>query len=242
MLEIKDLHVEVDGREILKGIDLTIPDGETHLLLGPNGSGKTTLMMSIMGLSRYKVTSGKILFNNVDITDMPSYERAKLGIGIMYQKPPAIRGVKLSKIASIISSIRNTNQDIDENAQKLNLLDHLEREVNYGFSGGELKRSELLQLLSQRPNLVLLDEPESGVDLDNISLIGEMINKLLKGEKIKYRKTSGLIVTHTGYILDYVSADKGHILMNGKIVCSGSAKDMFEEIRLNGFGRCEACL
>ncbi|WAM31793.1 ABC transporter ATP-binding protein [Caldicellulosiruptor naganoensis] len=242
MLEIIDLHVEVGSKEILKGVSLTIPDGETHILFGPNGSGKTTLMMSIMGLPKYKITSGKIIFNGIDITYMPTHERAKLGIGMMFQKPPAIRGVELKKLSEIIKSIRNTDADIQEYARILNLKEHLSREVNYGFSGGEIKRSELLQLLCQKPSLVLLDEPESGVDLDNITLLGNVIKKLLKGEKIKKRHTSGLIVTHTGYILEYVNADKGHILMDGKIVCSGSAEDLFEEIRQNGFGRCENCL
>lgn len=242
MLEIIDLHVEVGSKEILKGISLTIPDGETHILFGPNGSGKTTLMMSIMGLPKYKVTSGKIIFNGIDITYMPTHERAKLGIGMMFQKPPAIRGVELKKLSEIIKSLRNTDVDVDEYAKILNLEEHLSREVNLGFSGGEIKRSELLQLICQRPNLVLLDEPESGVDLDNISLLGNMIKKLLKGEKVRKRQTSGLIVTHTGYILEYINADKGHILIDGKLVCSGPAKDLFEEIRQNGFGRCEGCL
>lgn len=242
MLEIIDLHVEVGSKEILKGVSLTIPDGETHILFGPNGSGKTTLMMSIMGLPKYKITSGKIIFNGIDITYMPTHERAKLGIGMMFQKPPAIRGVELQKLSEIIKSIRNTDADIQEYARILNLEEHLSREVNYGFSGGEMKRSELLQLLCQKPSLVLLDEPESGVDLDNITLLRNVIKKLLKGEKVRKRHTSGLIVTHTGYILEYVNADKGHILMDGKLVCSGSAEDLFEEIRQNGFGRCENCL
>ncbi|WPX08712.1 ABC transporter ATP-binding protein [Anaerocellum danielii] len=242
MLEIVDLHVEVGSKEILKGVSLTIPDGETHILFGPNGSGKTTLMMSIMGLPKYKITSGKIIFNGIDITYMPTHERAKLGIGMMFQKPPAIRGVELQKLSEIIKSIRHTDADIQEYAKILNLGEHLSREVNYGFSGGEMKRSELLQLLCQKPSLVLLDEPESGVDLDNITLLGNVIKKLLKGEKVRKRHTSGLIVTHTGYILEYVNADKGHILMDGKLVCSGSAEDLFEEIRQNGFGRCENCL
>jgi len=243
LLKIEDLHVSVEGKPILKGVNLTVNDGETHILLGPNGGGKTTLLMSIMGMPRYEVTKGRIFFNDLDVTYLGPDERAKLGIGIMFQKPPAIRGVKLSQIAEIASHIRNTDVSTAAVAEKLHLEDHMDRDLNYGFSGGELKRSEMLQLICQNPDLVLLDEPESGVDLENISLLGNMIKELLhKDKKIKGRKVSGIIVTHTGYILEYVNADRGHILMDGRIVCSGEARDIFDEVRAHGFGRCQECL
>ncbi|AEE97498.1 ABC transporter ATP-binding protein [Mahella australiensis] len=241
MLKIENLHVSVDGKPILKGIDLQVDEGETHILLGPNGGGKTTLLMSILGMPRYEVTQGRIIFNDRDITHMTLDERARLGIGMMFQKPPAVRGVKLAQIADIAAHARGNNVAVAAVAERLNLEEHMDRDLNYGFSGGELKRSELLQLICQNPELVLLDEPESGVDMDNISLIGNMINELLHKDKIKGRKVSGIIVTHTGYILEYVNADKGHILMDGRIVCSGGARDIFDEVRLHGFGRCEQC-
>jgi Fe-S cluster assembly ATP-binding protein len=243
MLLIEDLYVEVGGSPILKGINLEIKDGETHILLGPNGGGKTTLLMSIMGLPRYRVTRGKIYFKGMDITNLPPNERAKLGIGIMFQKPPSIRGVKLYQIGEITLKDGKDGDKIRSYAEMLNLINHLDRDLNYGFSGGELKRSELFQLLCQKPELVLLDEPESGVDLDNIALIGGVINVLLgKEDKIRERKSSGIIVTHTGHILEYVNADKGHVIMDGKIICHGAPRDLFEEVKKYGYGRCVECL
>lgn len=243
MLIVEDLYVEVSGSLILKGVNLEIKDGETHVLLGPNGGGKTTLLMTIMGLPRYKVTKGKIYFKGEDITHLPPNERAKAGIGIMFQKPPSIRGVKLYQIGEITLKGKEDGDKIRSYAELLNLTNHIDRDLNYGFSGGELKRSELFQLLCQRPDLLLLDEPESGVDLDNISLIGNVINELLsKEDKIKNRRSSGLIVTHTGHILEYVSADKGHVIVDGKIICDGSPMDLFKEIKKYGYGRCLECL
>jgi Fe-S cluster assembly ATP-binding protein len=243
MLNIENLYVEVAGNLILQGIDLEIKEGETHILLGPNGGGKTTLLMTIMGMPKYKVIEGKIIFKGEDITSLPAYERARLGIGIMFQKPPSIRGVKLSQIGEITLRRREDGDKMRSYAEDLNLINHLDRDLNYGFSGGELKRSELFQLLCQRPDLILLDEPESGVDLDNIALIGSVINELLSKEnKIKERKTSGIIVTHTGYILEYVNADKGHILIDGKIICDGTPRDLFDEVKKYGYGRCTECL
>jgi len=241
LLEINNLHVSVDNKPILKGVDLIIEEGETHILLGPNGSGKTTLLMTIMGMPRCEITAGRIIFKGKDITNATPDERARLGIGMMFQKPPSVHGVKLGQIANITANIRNNNIDVDSLAEKLNLKEHMERDLNYGFSGGELKRSELLQLVCQNPELVLLDEPESGVDISNISLIGNIINELLRKDKVKGRTVSGIIVTHTGYILEYVNADRGHILIDGIIMCSGTARDIFNEVRLHGFGRCKQC-
>lgn len=248
MLLVKDLHVEVQGKLILKGVDLEVGPGETHVLLGPNGGGKTTLLMSIMGMPRYRVVGGAVYFRGKDITSLTPDARARLGIGMMFQKPPAVRGVKLGEIARTVASGREPPQaerrSPEEFAERMNLLGHLDRDLNYGFSGGEIKRAEVLQLLCQAPDLVLLDEPESGVDLDNISLIGEAINDLLdkRGNiKVKERKASGVLVTHTGHILRYVNADRGHVLIDGKIACRGNPRDLFEEIQKHGYGRCESC-
>jgi Fe-S cluster assembly ATP-binding protein len=241
MLEIKDLYAQVGDRLILKGINLKISDGEVAILMGPNGGGKTTLLHTIMGMPKYKIIDGQILFNNVDITNLSPNDRAKLGIGIMFQKPPAIRGVSLKELASIIPG-NKSSELIEKNAESIDMSDYLEREVNFGFSGGELKRSEVFQLLCQDPKLILLDEPESGVDIENISLIGKNLNKLLgKDEKLKNRVKSGIIVTHTGYILDYINANKGYILIDGKIVCEGTPNDILEEVRQYGYRRCQQC-
>ena len=202
LLEIRDEWVEVDGKEVLKGITLSIPVGETHVIFGKNGSGKTSLLMTIMGFPAYKVKHGEIIFKGENITHLPPYERAKRGIGIMFQRPPTIKGVKLRDILKLCA--RDNNVKIEELVQTFGFENFLDREVNKGFSGGELKKSELLQLLVQNPDLVLLDEPESGVDMENMQLIGVMIKKLLQKDIPKKPRTkSGLIITHTGFILEY---------------------------------------
>lgn len=240
LLEIQNLWVEVEGKEVLKGINLTIPQGETHIIFGRNGSGKTSLLMTIMGFPNYKVKHGKILFKGEDITHLPPYERAKRGIGIMFQRPPTIKGVKLKDILKLCA--KENGAKIQELARTFHFEEFLEREVNKGFSGGELKKSELLQLLLQDPDLVLLDEPESGVDLENIHLIGEMIKKLLQKDVHRKRTKSGLIITHTGFILKYVTADLGYVIMNGEIYCKGNPYEIFEGIQKFGYEGCLKCL
>ncbi|NPA39972.1 MAG: ABC transporter ATP-binding protein [Thermodesulfobacteria bacterium] len=241
ILEVKDLWVEVEGKEVLKGINLQIPVGETHVIFGKNGSGKTSLLMTIMGFPAYKVKHGKILFKGEDITSLPPFERAKRGIGIMFQRPPTIKGVKLKDILRLCA--KNNGIKIEELAQEFGFEEFLDREVNKGFSGGELKKSELLQLLVQDPELVLLDEPESGVDMENMQLIGQMIKRLLqKDQPKKRRRKSGLIITHTGFILEYVAADLGYVIMDGQIYCRGNPIEIFEGIQKYGYEECKRCL
>lgn len=249
LLEVIDLHVSIGEKEILKGINLKVRKGEIHAIFGPNGSGKTTFLNAVMGFANYKV-KGKIFFQGKDITRIPVYERAKLGIGISFQRPPAIRGVKLRQL--IMNTAKRNGKFLEDYARKLNLLEFLEREVNVGFSGGEIKRSELLQLIMQDPELIFLDEPESGVDIENIAVIGEFTNHLL-GRKVKpdtkktmkqlsrERKKSGLIITHTGHILDHVDADIGHVFMQGKIACEANPREMLHTIKKYGFEECSRC-
>ena len=163
MLEIHDLHVSVQGTPVLKGIDLSINSGETFILFGPNGSGKTTLLMTLMGVSGYEVTQGQIIFKGKDITHAPMHERARLGIGMSFQRPPTIHGLPTGKLVELCG--RGREMDIPAMARTVHFDQFLDRDVNAGFSGGEIKRSELLQLMAQRPDLLLFDEPESGVDL-----------------------------------------------------------------------------
>jgi Fe-S cluster assembly ATP-binding protein len=238
VLEVRDLHVEVEGREILHGVDLMIKCGETHVLFGPNGSGKTTLLMAIMGFPRYRVTRGRIIFAGEDITGLEPHLRAQRGIGIMFQRPPTIRGLALRDMVRLCAG---GEIDLSAMAEEMNLVDFLDRDVNYGFSGGEIKRSELLQLLAQDPRLVLLDEPESGVDMENLQLVGRAIRKLLQKDRRRTRTKCGLIITHTGYILDYVEADTGHVMCDGRIVCSGNPREQLEGIRKFGFEECARC-
>jgi Fe-S cluster assembly ATP-binding protein len=259
MLKIEHLSVSVDNREILRDINLTIPSGEVHVLLGPNGTGKSTLISTIMGFDRYKVTSGKIIFDDQDITHMPVFDRAKLGIGVMIQRPPTIKGLTLRQMVNICGH----NILATENMAKWMGLDKfLDRYVNEGFSGGEIKRSELLQLLAQEPKLLLLDEPESGVDVENIALVGRAANYILSGagsrkcegkecgklaaccgkacpfdniNPLAESNRSGLIITHIGHILKYVPAQVGYIMYNGTIAASGEPTEMLARITKDGY-------
>ncbi|MDI6718746.1 MAG: ABC transporter ATP-binding protein [Methanomicrobiales archaeon] len=240
MLDIEDLRVHVGEREVLHDIDLHIGKGETHVLMGPNGSGKTTLLFAIMGFSGPRVTRGRILFKGEDITHMPIHERAQRGLGMLFQRPPTIDGLKLGKLLSVTSHM--PADAIQEHARELNMENFLERDINKGFSGGEIKRSEVLQLTVQHPDCLLLDEPESGVDLENISLMGSAIARLLDKDKhILHRTKSGLIITHTGYILDYIEADVGHVLCEGEIRCHGNPREILKMIKEHGYKECMVC-
>ncbi len=240
MLQIKNLDVNVGDKEVLHDINLHIDDGETHVLLGPNGSGKTTLLMTLMGYSNYTVTKGTITYNGEDVTNMHANERAKRGIGMLFQRPPTISGLKLGKMLTAIS--RTKQENIPELAKSVHMDKFLERDINKGFSGGEIKRSEVLQLMIQNPDFVMLDEPESGVDLENISLIGTTIGSLLEKDKHRAnRKKSGLVITHTGYILDYLDADKGHVMCDGQIRCHGNPREILKDIKQRGYKECLEC-
>jgi len=253
VLILEDLQVELAGKIILNHIDLEIRPGETHVLFGPNGSGKTTLLMTIMGYPQYHVKRGKIYFKGEDITDMPINERAELGIGMSYQRPPTIHGLKTRQMVHICT--KHKDIDVEGLARKVNFQDFLDRDVNDGFSGGEIKRSELLQLMAQNPDLMLFDEPESGVDMENIALVGKTIamllqkdsDELMSPEKSKMQKKlertkMGLIITHTGYILDYVPADKGQVLYNGYLSCVSNPREILNCIGKSGYEECVRCI
>jgi Fe-S cluster assembly ATP-binding protein len=244
MIEVKNLTVSVGDKRVLKDANLHVAQGETIVLFGPNGSGKTSLLKTIIGIPEYKVESGRILFSGEDITELTVDERARLGIGIAFQRPPAVRGVKLKDMLRICMEKRGDSREekINEFAQKLNLLEFLDRDINLGFSGGEIKRSELLQLLAQNPKFIMLDEPDSGVDLVSINLVGRVINELLEKDKMASKRTkAGLVITHAGYILDYVNADRGYVMLNGTISCSGNPRDLLEDIRTKGYEECVIC-
>ena len=184
-----------------------------------------------------------IIFKDKDITKATLDERARLGIGMTFQRPPVVRGVKTRDMVSASLGDKGGKGTIDSLAGRANLTEFLDREINYGFSGGEIKRSELMQLLAQRPELTLLDEPESGVDLENIALIGNLINQLLEKDcPIRFRKCMGLIITHTGHILDYVNARTGYIMLDGRIGCAGDPHEILASIRGKGYEECVKCL
>lgn len=238
MLEVENLTVSIEGKPLLKDISLSIGDGETRMLFGENGSGKTSLLMAIMGLGNYKVDSGRIMFKGEDVTNLPADERARRGIGIMFQRPPTIRGLK---VKDMLELIRHDGRDPEELAAEVNFTEFMERDINAGFSGGEIKRAELLQLMAQDPDLVLLDEPESGVDLVNLDVVGNAIRRLLQRDQHRGRQKSGLIITHSGYILDYVEADKGCVLVNETIWCTGNPHEILRGIRDHGYEECLTC-
>ncbi len=232
--EIKDLTVEVEGKTILRDINLSIDKDEVMVLFGPNGSGKTTLLRAIMGFAGYKVIQGEIIFEGERINNLTIDERARLGLGIIYQHPASIRGVKLHQIASFLTKDDSKIKDL---SQRLSLSKHLDRDLNQGFSGGEMKRSELFQIILQDSKFLCLDEPESGVDIENISIMGKVL-----GEYITKLKKSALVITHTGYILDYINAQKGCVMIDGKLWCVGNPRHMFEKIKELGYEKCKDCL
>lgn len=258
MLKLENLSVSINGKQILHDINLHIKPGEVHVFFGPNGVGKSTIIGTIMGFSRYEVTSGKIFFKGVDITEAPVYERAKLGIGVMLQRPPTISGLKLRNMIKICGA---NEDEVEIMAKEMKLDKFLDRPVNDGFSGGEIKRSELLQLMAQQPDLLLLDEPESGVDIESIALVGKISNYIINGDrdksccckkkaKVKAKckclgleenelppetKKCGLIITHLGHILKYVPSDVAHIIYGGTIVSDGDPYEMLKGITKNGY-------
>jgi len=232
LLEVKNLTVKISGKRILEDINLEIGEGEVHVLFGPNGSGKSSLIMTILGFPSYKVISGEILFKGKEITGLPINERVKLGISAAFQNPPAIRGVKLG---GIISHWIPDQNEIAELLEKVNFPpEFLKRDINLGFSGGEIKKSEVLQMLAQRGDFLMLDEPDSGVDVENLQLIGRVIDEMLK-------ERSGLIITHQGHILRFVNADVAHVLIKGTIACSGIPTRILSQILHEGYGWCMKC-
>ena len=233
------MSVKIGNKKVLKDVNVDVGKGETHTLFGPNGCGKTTLLSTIAGIPRYEVTDGSIVFKGEDVTYMSMHERARLGLGIAFQHPPTIRGLKVKDMVTLC----NPKADVEKILKELDFEDFAEREVNKGFSGGEVKRSEMVQLLAQEPDFVMLDEPDSGVDLENIKVIGRAINSLTqKDMKPSLRTKSGMIITHFGHILDYMSTDKAHVMIEGTVVCSGSPKEILEQIKEYGYEGCVECL
>ena len=224
MLEIKNLHVSVDNVEILKGVSLKIKAGEVHAIMGPNGSGKSTLANVIMGNPVYEVTNGNILFQGEDITDETVDNRAKKGLFLAFQYPESIPGVTIvNMLKTALTNIENTEFTILE--LRLKVADAMEqlglspdfadRYLNEGFSGGERKRNEILQLAVLNPKLAVLDETDSGLDVDGLRVVGEGVSKLKSKDK------GYLVVTHYQRLLDYITPDFVHVFVDGKIVDSG---------------------
>ncbi len=231
MLEVENLSVSVDGKLVLKGIDLVARGGEIHAVMGPNGSGKTSLAFTIMGHPKYKIESGRIVFDGEEINNLKTHERAKRGIFLAFQYPQEIPGVPLGKFLwTVAGGEKNFSVFSRDFKEKLSLLkipeDFAKREINKGFSGGEKKRTEILQMLMLNPKLVILDEIDSGLDVDSLKIVASAVINFMTKEKII------VIITHYPRILNYVKPNFVHILFDGKIVLSGDeslARDLEEK-------------
>lgn len=226
LLKLEDLHVRIGENEVVKGVNLEIKPGEIHLLFGPNGSGKSTLLRAVMGLPSHTVSRGRVVFEGHNISTLKAHERAMLGIALMHQNPRPI-SVKLRQM--VVELSKKFGTDI-ESIRNLSLNGLMDRELYKGFSGGEIKRTELALILLQRPKLALLDEPDSGVDLWSLRLVGKIINEMAD------QGVAVLLVTHTGAIAEHLRhVVATHVLVNGRIVASGELPIILRTIRERGY-------
>ena len=231
-LVIKNLHVNIEGKEILKGLDLTIRQGEVHAIMGPNGTGKSTLAYSLMGHPSYEVTDGEAVFKGQNILDLDPDERSRLGLFLAFQYPVAIPGVTVANFLRASINARRRAENAEDKGISIpefrkTLKEHMDRlkmdysfasrYLNDGFSGGEKKRAEILQLAALKPEIAILDETDSGLDIDALRIVSEGVNSL-RGSDLGV-----LVITHYQRILNYITPDFVHIMLGGKIVESGGA-------------------
>jgi Fe-S cluster assembly ATP-binding protein len=241
MLQIRNLHVEVDGNEILKGISLTVAPGEVHALMGPNGSGKSTLAHVLAGRDGYDVTDGEVMYEGRDLLSLPPEERAVEGVFLAFQYPVEIPGVPNSTfLREAMNAVRKHRGESELDAmqflklvraktKELGISDEmLKRGVNVGFSGGEKKRNEILQMALLEPTLAVLDETDSGLDVDALKTVADGVNALRGPER------SILVITHYQRLLDYIEPDHVHVLAGGRIVRSGG-KELAKEVERRGY-------
>lgn len=246
MLEIKDLHVEVGGKEILKGLNLTVNAGEVHAIMGPNGAGKSTLSYFLSGREGYKHISGSVTYKGQNLLDMEIEERASAGVFLAFQYPIEIPGVTtMTFLKTAVNAQRKARgeEELDavrflklvrSKAKALNISDDmLRRPLNVGFSGGEKKRAETLQMSLLEPALAILDETDSGLDIDALKVVAEGVNALRSPDRAM------IVITHYQRLLDYIVPDKVHVLSNGQVVRSGG-KELALELEETGYGEASA--
>ncbi len=241
MLDIRELRASIGDKPILRGIDLTVPSGEVHAIMGPNGSGKSTLGYVLAGREDYSVIGGSVTFNSLDMLGMEPEQRAATGVFLAFQAPVELPGVNNANfLRTALNAIRRAHGEAELDAvQFLKLAraaakqlampaDMLKRNVNVGFSGGEKKRNEVLQMAILRPKLAILDETDSGLDIDALKIVADGVNAL-RGPEF-----SALVITHHQRLLDYLVPDRVHVLTNGRIVCSGGP-DLAKELEKSGY-------
>ena len=239
LLNLKNVKSEVEGKEILKGVDLTINKGEVHVIMGPNGAGKSTLASILVGHPKHEVVSGQILLEGEDITELEVDERAQKSIFLSFQYPEEIPGLTVEDFLRTAKEavtgekqyIMQFHNELVEKMEKLHINpEYAERHLNVGFSGGEKKKNEILQMAVLEPKLAILDETDSGLDIDATKIVFEGVQKL------KTKDTALLIITHYDKVLEYLKPDFVHVLMDGKIVKSGGI-EIVEAIEKDGYGK-----
>lgn len=237
MLKIENLRAEIDGQEIVKGLDLEVGKGEIHAIMGPNGSGKSTLSNVLMGHPRYEVTGGSVTFMGEDVMEMEADERAKLGMFLAFQYPSEVPGVSVANfLRTAVNSVRENELSIMEmfkllqDKMKIMQMDpkFAERYLNEGFSGGEKKRNEILQMLMLEPKLAIMDETDSGLDIDALQVVSKGVNEL-RGPEF-----SAVIITHYQRILRYIEPDHVHVMLDGRLVTSGG-KELALDLEDKGY-------
>lgn len=246
MLRIEGLTAEIDGKQILRGIDLEVPDGELHAIMGPNGSGKSTLSYVLSGREGYEITGGSVTFNGADLLAMEPEERAASGLFLAFQYPVELPGVgNANFLRTAVNAVRRHRGEPEVDAMQFLKLararmkelsmpeDMLKRGVNVGFSGGEKKRNEVLQMALLGPKLAILDETDSGLDIDALKIVADGVNAL-RGPAF-----SALVITHYQRLLDYIVPDRVHVLMAGRIVKSGGP-ELAHELEAQGYGQVAA--
>jgi Fe-S cluster assembly ATP-binding protein len=237
MLKIENLQVEIDGQEIVKGLDLEVFKGEIHAIMGPNGSGKSTLANVLMGHPRYEVTGGSITFQGEDVFELEPDERAKLGMFLAFQYPSEVPGVSVANfLRTAVNSVREEELSPMEMyrllQEKMSIMQmdpkFAERYLNEGFSGGEKKRNEILQMLMLDPKLAIMDETDSGLDIDALQVVAKGVNEM-KGPEF-----SAVIITHYQRILRYIEPDRVHVMLDGRLVTSGG-KELADDLEEKGY-------